>query len=61
MRLILHEKVKREGERSLAWVRAFLSGYDTSLLGWLRIDLGREYKDRLGRRYRKYRGIYGRC
>ena len=61
MRLILHEKVKQQAGRSLDWIREFLAGYDISLLGWLRIDLGREYRDRLGRRYRKYRGIYGRC
>jgi hypothetical protein len=42
-------------------VKDFLAGCDLSLLGWARIDFGREYRDRLGRRYRKYRGAYGRC
>lgn len=61
MRLILHERVRREAGRSLAWVDTFLKRFDTSAVGWLRIDFGREYRDRLGRRYHKYRGVYGRC
>lgn len=45
----------------MAWVKAFLSRYDTVDVAWLRIDFGREYRDRRGRRYHKYRGVYGRC
>gem|GEM_PF-2657803 len=61
VRFFIHEKVKHRAARALAWVKAFLALYDTSMLGWVRIDLGREYRDRLGRRYRKYWGVYGRC
>jgi hypothetical protein len=38
-----------------------VGAFDTSMVGWVRIDFGREYRDRLGRRYHKYRGLYGRC
>jgi len=61
MRLILHERVRREAQRSLAWLQVFLKRFDTTSVGWLRIDFGREYRDRLGRRYHKYQGVYGRC
>jgi hypothetical protein len=59
--MILHDRVRREAKRSVAWAREFLGRFDLSAIGWLRIDLGREYRDRLGRRYHKYRGVYGRC
>jgi hypothetical protein len=61
VKLLLHPRVRQEAARSLAWVKAFLARFDTSTIGWLRIDFGREYRDRLGRRYHKYRGVYGRC
>lgn len=61
MRWLIDERVKRGAPRALAWVKAFLALYDTSMLGWVRIDFGREYRDRRGRRYRKYAGVYGRC
>lgn len=61
MRFILHARIRQEAARSLFWIREFLSQFDTSAIGWLRIDFGREYRDRLGRRYHKFRGLYGRC
>lgn len=61
MRFLIDQGVKRGAPRALAWVKAFLALYDTSMLGWVRIDFGREYRDRHGRRYRKYAGVYGRC
>jgi hypothetical protein len=36
---------------ALSWAREFFAEYDTSLLSWIRIDLGRG----------RYRGAYGRC
>jgi len=42
-------------------VKEFLARFDTSLLGWLRIDFGREDRDRQGRIYYKCRSVYGRC
>ncbi len=38
-------------ERGLRWVRAFLRGYRTDALEWVRIGSGRG----------KYQGVYGRC
>lgn len=61
MRFLIHRDVQANAPDALAWVREFLARFDTSIVGWLRIDFGREYRDRLGRRYRKYRGVYGRC
>lgn len=61
MKFILHQRVKTDAQPALDWLRQFLSRFNLSQLGWLRIDFGREYRDRLGRRYRKYRGVYGRC
>lgn len=61
MKYILHPDVRIRAARSVNWVKSFLSQYDTSMVGWIRIDFGREYRDRRGRRYRKFRGVYGRC
>lgn len=61
VRLIIDAGVKHQAPRAVAWVQAFLALYDTSMLGWVRIDRGREYRDRYGRPYRKYSGLYGRC
>jgi hypothetical protein len=61
VRFLIHPEVKAQAPRALAWVKGFLGRFDTSAVGWLRIDFGREYRDRLGRRYHKYRGVYGRC
>ncbi len=61
MRFLIHPQVRLQAPAGLAWAKAFVGRFDTSQVGWLRIDFGREYRDRLGRRYRKYRGIYGRC
>lgn len=61
MRFLIHREVKARAARGLEWVRAFFDQHDTSLIGWLRIDFGREYRDRRGRLYRKFRGVYGRC
>ena len=61
MRFIVHPEVKARAPEALAWVKEFLSRFDTSLLGWLRIDFGREHRDRQGRIYYKFHGVYGRC
>lgn len=61
VRYIIHAEIRAKAARALAWVTSFLGKYDTTMVAWVRIDLGREYKDRLGRTYRKYRGVYGRC
>ncbi|MBN2506192.1 MAG: hypothetical protein JXQ71_05810 [Verrucomicrobia bacterium] len=61
MKFIFHPEVRANAQRSVRWVKTFLARFDLSSLGWLRIDFGREYKDGRGRRYRKYRGVYGRC
>jgi hypothetical protein len=61
VRYLIHRDVKVRAERGLAWVKDFFARFDTGNVGWLRIDFGREYRDRLGRRYHKYRGVYGRC
>jgi hypothetical protein len=61
VRFLFHPDVQARAPRALAWVKDFLGRFDTSQVGWLRIDFGREYRDRLGRRYHKYRGVYGRC
>lgn len=61
MRFLIHREVQANAPDALAWLRDFLDRFDTTLVGWLRIDFGREYRDRLGRRYRKFRGVYGRC
>jgi hypothetical protein len=57
----LHPQVRSGASEALAWIREFLSQFDTALLGWLRIDFGREHRDRKGRVYYKFRGVYGRC
>ena len=31
------------------------------MLGWLRIDFGREHRERQGQIYYKFHGVYGRC
>jgi hypothetical protein len=61
VKFLIHPEVKARAAEALAWVRAFLGRFDTATVAWLRIDLGREYRDRRGRLYRKYRGLYGRC
>jgi hypothetical protein len=61
MRFIIHPEVKAGAPEAVTWIRTFLSRFNTSLLGWLRIDFGREHRDRDGRIYYKYRGVYGRC
>jgi hypothetical protein len=61
VKFLVHQDVKAKAPRALAWAKEFLGRFDTSLVGWVRIDFGREYRDRLGRRYHKYRGVYGRC
>ncbi len=61
MRWHLHADVKANAGPGLEWVKAFLARFDTSTLGWIRIDFGREHRDVLGRRYRRFRGVYGRC
>jgi len=61
MRFIIHPEVKSGAAPALEWIRGFLDRFDTTRLGWLRIDLGREHRDRRGRLYRKYEGLYGRC
>lgn len=42
---------RERAKAGLEWARHFLTSFDTSLLEWVRIDIGRG----------KYRGIYGRC
>lgn len=61
MRFIIHPQITRDVPRAIAWVKSFVGRFDTSMVGWLRIDFGREYRDARGRRYHKYRGVYGRC
>jgi len=61
VRFLIYRDVKARAARGLEWVRAFFSRHDTALVGWLRIDFGREYRDRRGRLYHKFRGVYGRC
>ena len=61
MRFIIHAEVKTRAAQALIWIRKFLARYDTSRVGWLRIDFGRERRDRLGRVYYRFRGLYGRC
>jgi len=61
VKFIFHPEVRAKAQRSVGWVKSFLAQFDLANVGWLRIDFGREYKDRRGRRYRKYRGVYGRC
>jgi hypothetical protein len=61
VQFLIHRDVTARAPRALAWVKAFFSQFDTSEVGWLRIDFGREYRDRRGRLYHKYRGVYGRC
>ena len=61
VRFIVHPEVKARASDALAWVKEFLARFDISLLGWLRIDFGREHRDRQGRIYYKFHGVYGRC
>ena len=61
MRFLIHRDVRARAARGLEWVRTFFSQHDTRMVGWLRIDFGREYRDRRGRLYHKFRGVYGRC
>ena len=61
MRFIVRPEVKARAPQAVAWVKEFLTRFDISLLGWLRIDFGREHRDRQGRIYYKFRGVYGRC
>ena len=61
MRYIIHRKIQSDAPRGLRWVKAFLARFDVSVIGWVRIDFGREYKNARGQIYHKYRGLYGRC
>src|SRR6266516_4143479 len=61
VRFIVHPEVKARAPEAVAWVKEFLARFDVSLLGWLRIDFGREHRDRQGRIYYKFHGVYGRC
>ena len=61
MKFILHPQIRTDAQRGIAWAKSFVRRFDTSMVAWLRIDLGREYQDSRGRSYRKYRGVYGRC
>lgn len=61
MKFIIHPQIQTDAQRGIAWAKAFLNPFDTSKVAWLRIDFGREYKDRNGRPWRRYLGVYGRC
>lgn len=61
MKYILHRQIQSDAPRGLAWAKSFVSRFDGSRLGWLRIDFGREYQNARGQIYHKYRGVYGRC
>lgn len=61
MKFIIHSAVRSAAPDAIDWIRAFLSRFDTSDVGWLRVDFGREHRDRKGRVYYRYRGVYGRC
>ena len=61
VRFVVHPEVKARAPEAVAWVKEFLARFDTSLLGWLRIDFGREHQDRQGRIYHQFHGVYGRC
>src|SRR6266566_9391028 len=61
VRFIVHPQVKARAPEAVAWVKEFLTRFDISLLGWLRIDFGREHRDRQGRIFYKFQGVYGRC
>jgi len=61
VKFILHPLVRAGAERGIAWTKSFVGQFDTSIVGWVRIDFGREFKGSQGRTYRKYRGVYGRC
>ena len=51
MRWIVDRGIREAAPGALEWVRAFLEPYDTSRVGWIRIDRGRG----------RFGGVYGRC
>lgn len=51
MRWIVDRGIREGAAGALEWVRAFLAGYDTSRVEWIRIDHGRG----------RFAGVYGRC
>ena len=61
VKFIVHPQIRTDAQRGIAWAKSFVRRFDTSMVAWLRIDLGREYQDSRGRSYRKYRGVYGHC
>lgn len=51
MRWIIEKAIRREVDPAIAWAKAFLAGFETSRVDWMRIDTGR----------RKCSAAYGRC
>ena len=49
MRYFTHPEVRARGEKGLERTKQFVDQFGASRLDWVRIDLGRQHRDRLGR------------